>query len=58
VSIYNFKLRVRGVPLWEKVEIRIVPEEKRGISELRFWYKNKLVDVQKMNTSDLNIVQF
>jgi hypothetical protein len=58
VSLNNFKLRVRGVPLREKVEIRIVPEEKRGISELRFWYKNKLVDVQKMNTSDLNIVQF
>ena len=47
ISINNLKLRVKGVPLREAVEIRIVPEEKSGISELRFWYKNRLVDIQK-----------
>ncbi len=58
VSINNFKLRVRGVPLREKVEIRVVPNEDTGVSELRFWYKKKLVDTQKMKTSDIGIVQF
>lgn len=58
VSINNFKLRVRGAPLREKVEIRIVPDEESGISELRFWYKRKLVDVQKVKNSDINLVQF
>ena len=58
VSINNFKLRVRGVPLREKVEIRIAPNKGTDISELRFWYKNKLVDTQKMKTSDIGIVQF
>jgi len=58
VSINNFKLRVRGVPLREKVEIRVVPDEDTGVSELRFWYKKKLVDVQRMKTSDIDIFQF
>jgi hypothetical protein len=58
VRINNFKLKVQGVPLWEKVEIRFVPEEDTGVSELRFWYKKKLVDVQRMKTSDIDIVQF
>lgn len=58
ISINNFKLRVRGVPLREKVEIRIVPDEESGVSELRFWYKNKLVDIQKVKNIDINIVQF
>jgi hypothetical protein len=58
ISINNLKLRVKGVPLREAVEIRIVPEEKSGISELRFWYKNRLVDIQKARNEDINIVQF
>jgi hypothetical protein len=58
ISINNFKLRVKGVPLREAVEIRIVPDEKMGISELRFWYKNRLMDIQKAKNTDVNIVQF
>jgi hypothetical protein len=58
ISINNLKLRVKGVPLRELIELRIVPEEKIGISELRFWYKNKLVDIQKARNTDINIVQF
>ncbi len=58
ISIDGFKFRVKGVPLREKVEIRVVPDHENGISELRFWYKRKLVDVQKVKNSDINIVQF
>jgi hypothetical protein len=58
ISINNLKLRVKGVPLREAVEIRIVPEEKSGILELRFWYKKRLVDIQKVKNNDINIVQF
>jgi len=58
ISINNLKLRIREVPLREVVEIRIVPEEKIGISELRFWYKNRPVDIQKARNSDINIVHF
>jgi hypothetical protein len=58
ISINNLKLRVKGVPLREPIEIRIVPDEKTSISDLRFWYKNRLVDIQKVKNSDINIVQF
>jgi hypothetical protein len=40
------------------VEIRIVPDDKGVISELRFWYKNRLVDVHRVKNDDINIVQF
>jgi len=58
ISINNIKLKVKGVPLREAVEIRIVPEEKSGISELRFWYRNRFVDIQRVKSDDINIVQF
>lgn len=58
VSINNFKLRVKGVPLREKVEIRIVPDIEKGISELRFWYKRKLIDVLFVKNDDIRLVQF
>lgn len=58
ISLNNIVFKINGVPLRERVEMRIVPNEKTGISELRFWYKNKLVDVQRAKNSDINIVQF
>ncbi|HHF53077.1 MAG TPA: hypothetical protein ENL43_01770 [candidate division WOR-3 bacterium] len=58
VSINNFKLRIKGVPLREKVEIRIVPDIEKGISELRFWYKRKLIDVLFVKNDDIRLVQF
>ncbi|MBU1078783.1 MAG: DDE-type integrase/transposase/recombinase [Spirochaetes bacterium] len=58
ISIKNQQLKIRGVPLREQVEIRIVPDMQKGVSELRFWYKNKLVDLHTMKNSDLDIVQF
>jgi len=58
IRINNYITKVKGVPLRDKVEIRMVPSQKRGISELRFWYRNKLVDVKRATNTDLGIVQF
>ena len=58
ISINNIKLKVKGVPLREAVEIRIVPEEKSGISELRFWYRNRFVDIQRVKSDDINTLHF
>jgi len=58
VHLNGFPLRVRDVPLREKVDIRIVPDEKNGISELRFWYHRKLIDVKRVKNIDLEGVQF
>jgi len=46
------------VPLREKVEIRIVLDQEKGLSELRFWYKRKLIDVLHVKNSDIKLVQF
>lgn len=58
ISVKNQELRIKEVPLREQVEIRIVPDLQKGVSELRFWYRNKLVDTHIMKNSDLDIVQF
>ncbi len=36
----------------------IVPDKDTGIAEVRFWYKDKLVDIQKVKNEDLNLVHF
>jgi len=58
ISINNIKLKVHKAPLREQVELRIVPDEKTGIAEIRIWYKGTLCDVYHIKNSDLNIVKF
>jgi len=38
--------------------LRIVPDKKSGLAEIRFWYKDKLVGVQQVKNEDLNIPNF
>ena len=56
ISINNLVLKVNGNP-YDTVELRIYPLN-NTISEIRFWCNNKLIDVQKVKNSDLNIVHF
>ena len=58
ISINNLKLNVSGVPIRERVYLRIVPDKKSGLAEVRFWYGEKLVGVQKVRNEDLNIPNF
>ena len=58
ISISNIKLKVHKAPLRKQVELRIVPHEKIGMSEVRIWYKDILTDVYHIKNSDLNIVKF
>jgi len=58
ISISNIKLKVHKTPLRKQVELRIVPDEKTGIAEIRIWYKDILTDVYHIKNSDLNIVKF
>ena len=48
--INKLELKVSGVPIREKVQLRIVPDKKSGMAEIRFWYDNKLVGIQKVKT--------
>ncbi|MBM3702041.1 MAG: hypothetical protein FJW63_03440 [Actinobacteria bacterium] len=58
ISINNFELNVFGVPIRAYTSLRIVPDKKSGLAEVRFWYDEKLVGVQKVKIEDLNIPNF
>ena len=57
ISINNLKFPVHKAPLREEVELRIVPDQKTGIAEIRIWYKDILTDVYQVKNSDLTIVK-
>jgi len=58
ISLNNLKFRVHKAPLRGEVELRIAPDEKTGIAEVRIWYKDILTDVYQVKNTDLNIVKF
>ena len=58
ISISKLELSVSGVPLRERVFLRIVPDKKSGLAEVRFWYNNALVVISKVRNEDLNIPNF
>ena len=58
VSINNLELKVPSAPLHERIQLRIIPDKKSGLSEVRFWHEGELLGIQKVKNSDLNLVQF
>lgn len=58
ISINNLTLKVQNAPIREKIQLRIYPDIETGVAEVRFWYKDKLIDVQKVKNEDLNLVHF
>lgn len=58
ISINNLEFKIAGAPIRGKVQLRIVPDMKTGIAEIRFWYENRLIDVQIVKNEDLNLVHF
>jgi len=57
VSINDLHLKVNNANPRQVVNIRIYPMS-NGVSELRFWSNNKLIDIKKIKSSDLEGVQF
>lgn len=58
VSFNNLKFRVHKAPLRKEIQLRIAPDLKRGVAEVRIWYKDILTDVYHVKNSDLNLVKF
>ena len=58
VAVNNLKIKFSNAPIYEKVQLRIHPDTTTGISEIRFWYKNKLLDIQKVKTTLIDPVHF
>lgn len=57
ISFMTLKLRVNKINPRDEITLRIYPLE-NGISEIRFWKKNELVDVQKIKNSEFKGVHF
>lgn len=58
VSVNNLKLRFNNAPIHDEVNLRIFPYATGGLSEVRFWHKDKLLDIQKVKTELLKLVHF
>lgn len=58
VSVNNLQLKFNNAPIRETVTLRIYPHNKSELSEVRFWHKNKLLDVQQVKTDLLLPVHF
>lgn len=58
ISISKLELTIPGVPIRAYTSLRIVPDKKSGLAEIRFWYNSSLVGIQKVKIEDLNIYNF
>jgi len=56
VSFEGIELKVPGVNPHEKVELRMIPDKKTGLTEIRFWHKDKLVGTQKVKNTELKSI--
>lgn len=57
ISFEGLELKVPVNP-YEKVELRIIPDEQSQMTEIRFWHRNKLIDVQKIKNQDIKSEHF
>lgn len=55
ISINNFELKVPLVPKRNTVDLKIVPDYKTNIAEVRMWFKSRLVSVQKVSHENLRL---
>lgn len=58
VSLQGFILKVSSVHPREEVELRLYPDMKNGLVEVRFWHEGIFVGSQRVKNSDLPIVHF
>ena len=58
ISINNLELKIPSAPLHERIQLRIVPDKKTGVLEVRFWYEDNFLGMQKVKNSELNLVHF
>lgn len=58
VSINNLKLRVPRLLPRQEVELRLSPDLKRGVTEIKFWFKGNCVGQQTVKSQDLPGVHF
>jgi hypothetical protein len=57
ISLHNLQLKVNNAIPRKRVTLRIYPLNK-GVSEIRFWCDDTLIDIQRIKNSDLKGVHF
>jgi len=57
ISINNLRIKVNGVNPGNVIELRISPINK-GLTEVRFWHKDRLLDIQKFKNKAFEGVHF
>jgi hypothetical protein len=58
ISIDNLQLKIQNAPIGDKIQLRIYPDIKTGLAEIRCWYNEKLIDTINLKLSDLKLVHF
>ena len=58
VSVNNLQIKFNNAPIRETVNLRIYLDENSGLSEVRFWFKDQLLDVQFIKTHLLGLSTF
>ncbi|MEW6610399.1 MAG: hypothetical protein AB1352_02090 [Patescibacteria group bacterium] len=58
VSLQGFTLKVPNVYPREEVEMRLYPDPKTSLVEVRFWHEGTFMDAQRVKHDDLPIVHF
>jgi hypothetical protein len=58
ISLQGLELAVPGILPRNKVEVRLYPDLKTGVTEVRFWHEGRFTGSQRVKSADLPIVQF
>jgi len=58
ISFNKLVFPIKGAPIREKVDLRIVPDMVSGMAEIRMWYKDNFIGIQKARNEDINLKNF
>jgi len=58
ISFNKLVINITGVPIRDRVSLRIVPDLRSGMAEMRFWFKDELVGTYQVKNEDLNLPNF
>ena len=58
ISFNKLVINITGVPIRDRVSLRIVPDLRSGMAEIRFWFKDELVGTYQVRNEDLNLPNF
>ena len=58
ISINKVECKAHNVPIGSRVELRVYPNLRTGMAEIRIWHNQRLAGIQNAKIKDLNVVHF